>query len=340
MVLFFTSIACSSDNSLIHRLSANIDKLFYFGGRKAEMLSISGREITVKMIDGEKLSWKESAIKILCLALVLLPAMIWKAVYRNYYTVKVVPGTQPVSKPSGHVPDFSRLTDSHAVMEIQTYSGKHSAKNFFQNEYGKGVKNEFGVQSSFAVRMVGLGDKLDNDFYIIRARGGGNCFYLSYLCGLLYLSASNHEVYAKALEKLKSTPLYPILQKIHRVGYVEEVLENNELIEDLIQSLRFFAVDQIKNIPEEAILMYCLHSGNDELAKIQTRAEYVEKVKKSGENAQQLEINLLSEQLIPVEYCYANQAFRHTGFISKNLVGKICLLQRDNHFDVLIGKDS
>jgi hypothetical protein len=216
-------------------------------------------------------------------------------------------------------------------------SGLISPKRFFEETY-KG-----DTEVAKANRLVG--NELEGQFYLMRARGGGDCFYLSYAASLLFLVAENPDEASRlhshsVFKEVKETePLKRALAAALSPVDLKALLEDKVKMQEVVNALRVFACALVKaNMTDFEVDLYesSLQPGAD-YKGIKTVEAYLNKAKNSAECAQQLEIGLLDEKFVPICFCDSKEeAGAGKPGLRNKLPFAVHLLTRPNHFDALI----
>ena len=162
-------------------------------------------------------------------------------------------------------------------------------------------------KGSAAIRQQG--ENLDKDFFYQRARGGGNCFYLSYLSSFLhYLVATRsfEEIVPKlskvSFECPEKATFFKILCDVQQnptFEHLYSILENEEIVSPLILYLRKLAVDYVRNEMEELTLKHTILC-NDDLKDLSDKNEYCSYQELNGKDVQSPEILMLHLHFYPM----------------------------------------
>ncbi|MBS0634269.1 MAG: hypothetical protein JSR37_02255, partial [Verrucomicrobia bacterium] len=176
---------------------------------------------------------------------------------------------------------------------------------------------------------------LGQDFYFQRARGGGNCFYLSYASGVLHNLVRNQSIQdaISLLESKKELPgkaeTISCLKELQQAPEtIYQVLTSEEKMQPIITFLRSYAVDGVRNkldaerseklnrpVAEwdaDALMIITLDSGDVQAAiarekqvdpTIDDKEAYCRLQERDGTDVQRPEIGILHNDLWPLAIC-------------------------------------
>jgi hypothetical protein len=211
----------------------------------------------------------------------------------------------------------------------------------------------FKADTPTALANRALGKDLKGKYGVMRARGRGDCFYLSYTVSLLFLAAEQRENGQKILsnpvlmgfqgaEKLKRA-LFSVSNPEtaeERAEALNKVLVDLPNVQMLANELRAFACDLVKQKMQQdqeswnCFLKFVVPTDT-ELTNIKSLDEYLAFVRQPENNAKQLEIKALSEILVHINKCNRADESSVLGFQTE-LPFAVNLLSSFNHFDALI----